>query len=256
MKLAPIGSTAAILVFGTIALAAAGSIPAHQAQASACRAAFTRARAQASEPQARSDASRREEECLVDANDGVLPFLSGIAGDAVDFPNAVQTYRDAAAALCGVLAEKTTDLEGPGLARTQCVAERESELGQLIDGYAAGGQLPNSITTSLTSCDEDFKAKKGGTDVAAWTTLATCASEGAKAKASAFVPKFADGDPLGTLSHSPEQVASTFTGAIGAGNGVCEALVATQKGSRDAARARCRAGVAANVVKAVVDRLR
>jgi len=256
MKPSALSSPAAILLFASVSLAGAGSIPAHQGQVTACRSAYTRARTAAADTQARSDAARREEECLVDADDGVLPLLSRVAGEAADVPNAVQTYRDAGGAFCGVLAEKSTDLEGPGLARMQCVAERESELAQLIDAYAAGGQLPSSVTTSLAACDDEFKTKQAGKDPGAWDTLASCATDGAKAKAAAFVPKFADGDPLGTLAHSPEQVAGTFASTIGAGNGMCDALASTQKGSRDLVRGRCRAAVAANVAKAVVVRLR
>jgi hypothetical protein len=256
MKASPFAQALAALCASSLASASFASIPAHQAQAGTCRAAFARERASATDPHARSDAARREEECLADADDGVLPLLARGAGESVDVPNAIQTYRDASAGFCGVLSEKGTDLEGPAQARTQCTANRESELAQLIDAYAQGGQAPSSVVTNLPICDEPFKGSHPGSDPAPWIALAACATDQVKTKSSLFVPRFADGDPLGTLSHSADQIASTFTTAINAGNGVCDALTATQPNARDLPRVRCRASIAANVAKAVVDRLR
>jgi hypothetical protein len=259
MKRALLTSPLAILLVGSMAYAGATSIPAHKAQASVCRSTFGRARLAAGDAQAHTDAARREEECLVEATDGALPLLSAasrVAGEDADVPNAVQTFRDASGAFCGVLAEKGADLEGPGAARTACVADRESELAQLIDAYAAGGQPEGIAPTGVPACDEPIKASRTSTDPAPWVALTACASEHVKAKAGDFVPKFADGDPLGTLAHTPEQVAGTFAAATQAGFGVCEVLAASQKKTRDAVRVRCRAAAAAYVAKAVTDRLR
>jgi hypothetical protein len=264
MKVWLLSPPLAIYLLGSVALAAATSIPAHKAQASVCRATYGRARAAKGDVQAHSDAARREEECLVEATDGVLPLLSNAsnaslasqgAGEDIDVPNAIQTSRDASSAFCDVLSEKSADIEGPGLARIACIADRESELAQLIDAYAVGGQPESIVATGVTRCDEPLKASRGN-DPSAWALLTACASEHVKAKAAEFVPKFADGDPLGTLAHTPEQIAGTFASVAHAGYGVCDVLTAGQKKAPDALRVRCKAAVAASVARAVVDRLR
>jgi len=243
----------ACLLLCPVVLAAFGSIPAHQAQARNCKAAYVRERAVATQTEGRTDAARREEECLADADDGVIPLLLRGTGESVDVPTAVQTYRDSSAGLCGVLAEKGSDIEGPAQARSQCTANREADLAQLVDSYALGGKAPSSVVTGVGPCDDAFKANHAGAH--AWATLASCASEQIEAKAALFVPKFADGDPLGALGHSEDQIASTFSVAINAGNGVCDVLIATQPSAKEPMREKCRASVAAAVAKAVLDRL-
>jgi len=249
----------ATLLLASAALAAS-STAGHQAQAAGCRAAAARARTAADE-RTRSEAAPREEECLVQADDGVLPTLARGAGESIDVPNAVQTHRDASSSLCAVLSEKGADIEGSGhpLARTQCVADRESELARLIDEYSAGGQPPSTVTTGLAACDEAFKAGKRNGEAAAWAALVPCAEGQVNAKVPSLVPKVADGDPLALLSHPPEQIAMSLHAAIAAGNGVCDVLVATQAGPaprKELLRVRCRAAVIADVAKAVSDRLR
>jgi hypothetical protein len=253
-------SLALAAMFAASAALAASSVPGHQGQAAGCRATAARAQASADE-RTRSEAAAREEECLVQANDGVIPTLARGAGESVDVPNAVQTHRDASASFCGVLAEKGANIEGSGhpLARAQCVADRESELARLIDEYAAGGQPPATVLTGLSTCDDAFKAGKSAGEAAAWAALVPCAEGQVNAKVPALVPKVADGDPLALLSHPPEQIAGSFHAAIIAGDGVCDALMATRGGKtpqRDLLGFRCRAAVIANVAKAVSDRLR
>jgi hypothetical protein len=243
-----------------VAALAASSIPGHQAEASSCRATSARARAAADE-RARSEAAPREEECLVQANDGVLPTLSRAAGASVDVPNAIQTHRDASASLCSVLSEKSAAIETSGhpFAKAQCVADRESELARLIDEYAVGGQPPGTVVTGFAACDDAFKAARASGGATAWTTLASCAEAQVNAKVPDLVPKVPDGDPLAVLGHPPEQIAMTLKAAMTAGNGVCDMLMATQAMAvpqKDMLRARCRAAVVANVAKAVSDRLR
>src|SRR5579871_272121 len=183
----------ATLLFSTAALAAS-SVAGHQGQAASCRAVAARARS-ASDAKARSEGAARAEECLVQANDSVIPTLERMAGDAVDVPNAIQTHRDASASLCAVLAEKSAEVEGSGhpLARAQCIADREAELARLIDEYAAGGQPPGSVTTGLPACDDAFKAGKSSGDAAAWAALVSCAEKQLDVKAADLVPKAADG---------------------------------------------------------------
>jgi hypothetical protein len=244
-----------------VAALAASSIAGHQAEAAGCRATSARARAAADE-RARSEAAPREEECLVQANDGVLPTLSRSAGESVDVPNAIQTHRDASASLCSVLAEKSAaaiETAGHPFAKAQCVADRESELARLIDEYAAGGQPPGTVVTGLASCDDAFKASRASGGATAWTALVSCAEDKVNAKVPDLVPKVPDGDPLAVLSHPPEQIAMTLHAAITGGNAVCDVLAATQAvpaPQKDLLRVRCRAAVVANVAKAVSDRLR
>jgi hypothetical protein len=245
-----------LILVPQLALAAASMLATHQGQAITCRGAFARARSSAADAHARSDAAMREEVCLVEADDGVLPVLSRSAGETTDVPNIVQTCRDASAAFCGVLAEKSVDLEGPALARMQCVADRESELARLIDEYAMGGQPPSSVLSGVPSCDDAFKASRSSGEGSAWANLASCTVNHVKGKAGAFVPKFADGDPLGTLAHTPEQVATTFGSAVTAVDSFCDVLASSQAAQREPMRLRCRAESAANVAKAVADRLR
>ncbi len=235
---------------------AALSVQGHQAQAANCRATAARAHASADE-RTRSEGAVREEECLVEATDGVLPTLSRAAGESVDVPNAVQTHRDASASLCSVLSEKSAQLEGAGhpFAKSQCIADRESELARLIDEYAAGGQPPGTVVTGLSTCDDAFKAARKTGEAAAWAALVTCGAEQVNAKVPALVPKVADGDPLALLSHPPEEIAMTFRAAIAAGNGVCDAIVAAPTPTGALLRVRCHAAVVANIAKAVSDRL-
>jgi hypothetical protein len=254
----PTLSLGAFLV-ASVALAAS-SVPAHQAQAAGCRATATRSLA-SSDLRTRSEAAAREEECLVEANDGVLPTLAHAAGESVDVPNAIQTHRDASGSFCSVLAEKSAELEGAGhpFAKAQCVADRESELARLIDEYAAGGQPPGTVVTGISTCDDAFKASKSSGEAAAWAALVSCGVDQVNAKVPSFQPKVASGDPLALLSHPPEQIAMTFRVAITAGNGVCDALLATQGPTtpqKELVRVRCKAEVVANVAKAVSDRLR
>src|SRR4051812_10347639 len=63
------------------AFAAAASIGAHQAQATACRASLVRV-PNSGDGRARIDAAVRSEECLVRANDGALPLLEQAASQA------------------------------------------------------------------------------------------------------------------------------------------------------------------------------
>jgi hypothetical protein len=245
---------ATLLATGALA---ASSVPGHQGQAAGCRSAAARGRA-SSDPRARSEAAVREEECLVQATDSVIPTLSRAAGESVDVPNAIQTHRDASASFCGVLAEKGAEIEGSGhpLAKAECVADRESELARLIDEYATGGQPPGAVITGYSTCDDAFKA--GKSSVESWTALASCAETQLAAMVPSLVPKVADGDPLAVLSHPPEQIAMTFRAAVMAGHGVCDALVATPAPAtpqRELLRLRCRAAVVANVGKAVGERL-
>jgi hypothetical protein len=241
----------AVIAVQQAALAAAPSIPAHQAQAATCRATFARASSAGSDVRTRVDAAARAEDCFVRANDAVIPLLSRGAGEGAEAPNVVQTYRDASGSLCGLLAERSVELEAPA-ARAQCVANRESELARLIDEYAPGGKAPHSILTGVVTCDDAFNAARASTDASAWSTLGTCAMGDVKTKARAFVPAVADGDPLGTLSHSPEQVAMLLDTSVAAGGAVCDLLAPTQA----LARARCRVAIAANMAKAVATALR
>jgi len=196
----------------------------------------------------------REEECLVSADDGVLALLEKNAGEDADVPNAVQTYRDASASFCGLLADKSAADKGSAdksadvdsaATRAVCVANRESELARLIDEHGTGGRAPSAVVTGVAACDGAFKTR----DEAAWSTLTECAIAHVKAKSAGFVSSAADGDPLATLSGSREHVAMLLGTSINAGNGVCDVLA--PKGGITVAR--CRASVATNIVKAVAD---
>jgi hypothetical protein len=244
----PLGAPSLLsaLIFAPlVALAAGPSLATHQMQSARCRAALMRGGPAGSNLPARLDAARRAEECLVQANDAAIPLLSRGAGEGGDVPNAVQTYRDASAALCGLLAEKEAETEAPA-ARAQCAANRESDLARLIDEYAAGGKPPSPVVTGIAACDDAFRSSRSA-DASAGTTLATCAVLHVKAKAASFVSKSAGGDPLGTLSRSEEEVAAMFGTSVSAGNGVCDVLVP----AAPAQRARCQAAVAASIARAV-----
>jgi hypothetical protein len=249
------------VVFVSSVAAAATSLPAHRAQAAACRAAFTRASAAAHDEAARNSAAVREEDCLVQADDAVLPALSRGPADAdeLDAPTATQTYRDASAGFCAVLTEKNGSLEAQrSLEHVQCVADRESELARLVDEYAAGGGGSTLILSGALSCDESLKAARAPGESGAWSTFEGCAAAQANAKVSAFVPKAAMGDPLAALGHTPEQIAMTLNKTFDAGRGVCEVLAATHANptQREQVRARCRAAAVANVSKAVAEHAR
>jgi hypothetical protein len=194
---------------------------------------------------ARLDAARRADECLVQANDAAIPLLSRSAGEGADVPTALQTYRDASAALCGLLAEKEAEAEAPA-ARAQCSANRESDLARLIDEYAAGAKPPAAVVTGITACDDAFHSSRSA-GASACEALATCAVLHVKAKAASFVFKSADGDPLGTLNRSEEEVAGIFATSVSSGNGVCGVLTPAAPGQR----ARCQASVAASIARAV-----
>jgi hypothetical protein len=232
----------ALVLLPHLAWAAGSSLGAHQAQAAACRSALARSASGRPDVGARILAATRAEECLVQADDSMLPLLSRAAGEDADVPNAVQTYRDASAAFCRLLAEKSGDADAPA-ARAQCAANRESELARLIDAYATGGKPPAAIATGIGECDGPFHAKRS--DPSAWEALTTCALDRVKAKADDLVPKSAEGDPLGTLGHTREHVTLLLGGSVSAGNGICDLFA-------PAVRARCHAEVAANVAKAVV----
>jgi hypothetical protein len=235
----------ALILAPVVALAAGPSIATHRMQSAACRAALMGGGAAGSNLRARLDAARRAEECLVQANDAAIPLLSRGAGEGVDAPNAVQTYRDASAALCGLLAEKEAQAEAPA-ARAQCAANRESDLARLIDEYAAGGKPPSAVVTGVTACDDAFRSSRSA-DASACAALATCAVLHVKAKAASFVSKSADGDPLGTLSRSEEEIVGIFATSVSSGNGVCSVLAPAAPGQR----ARCQAAVAASLARAV-----
>jgi hypothetical protein len=254
---------AVVLVSSTAA--AAATVPAHRAQAAACRAAFVRASAAAHDESGHTGASAREEDCLIQANDAVLPALSQAhaivveGSEELDAPTTTQTYRDASSGFCAVLTETSGSLDAPrSAARAQCTADRESELARLVDEYAAGGGGTTAITSGASSCDESLKAARSGGDSGPWTTFVGCATAQANAKVSAFVPKAADGDPLGALGHSPEQIAMTLSKTFDAGKAVCDVLASTHAGAteREQVRARCRAAAAANVSKAVAEHAR
>jgi hypothetical protein len=236
----------ALILAPVLALAAGPSNATHQVRATACRGGLVRSGPSRSNPQAELDAAMRAEACLVQANDAAIPLLSRGAGEEADVPNAVQTYRDASAALCGLLAEKVAEAEAPA-ARARCAANRESDLARLIDEYSTGGRPPGVIVTGVAACDDASKSSHGA-DASAWETLATCAVRHVKGKAGSFVSKSAEGDPLGTLSRSEEQVAAMFAASVLAGEGVCAVLVPTAPGLR----ARCQAAVAAHIAKAVM----
>jgi hypothetical protein len=254
------------VVLGSSVAAAAATVAAHRAQAAACRAAFLRASATARDEPGRAGALAREEDCLVQTNDALLPALSQAlsrtivdGSDELDAPTTTQTYRDASSGFCAVLTEKSGSLDAPRSAeRAQCTADRESELARLVDEYAAGGGGATAITSGTSSCDESLKAARSGGDFGPWTTFVGCATAQANAKVSAFVPKAADGDPLGALGHSPEQIAMTLSKTFDAGKAVCDVLAATHAGAteREPVRARCRAAAAANVSKAVAEHAR
>jgi hypothetical protein len=251
------------VVFASSVAAAATSVPAHRAQAAACRAAFSRASAGAHDEAARNSAAVREEDCLVQADDAVLPALSRprepADADELDAPTATQTYRDASAGFCAVLTEKNGSLEAQrSLEHVQCTADRESELARLVDEYAAGGGGSTMILSGALSCDESLRAARAPGDSGAWSTFEGCAAAQANAKVSAFVPKAATGDPLAALGHSPEQIAMTLNKTLDAGRGICEVLAATHANpaQREQVRARCRAAAVANVSKAVAEHAR
>ena len=229
-----------------LAVAAEPSNATHQVRSTACRAGLARGGAARSSPQAELDAVRRAEECLVQANDAAIPLLSRSAGEEADVPNAVQTYRDASGALCGLLAEKVAEAEAP-VARARCVASRESDLARLIDEYAAGGKPPSVIVTGVAACDDASKSSHGA-DASVWEALATCAVRHVKGKAASLVSKFAAGDPLGTLSRSEDQIAAMFAASVSAGKGVCDVLAPASPGLR----VRCEAAVAAHIARTVM----
>jgi hypothetical protein len=242
---------------------AATSVPAHRAQAAACRAAFARASAAAHDDAARTSAAAREEDCLVTADDAVLPSLASHApadaDEGMDAPTATQTYRDASAGFCAVLTEKNGSLEAQrSVDHVQCTADRESELARLVDEYAAGGGGATMILSGASSCDDSLKAAHAQSDSGPWTTFEGCATAQANAKVSALVPKAAMGDPLAALGHSPEQIAMTLNKTFDAGRGLCDVLASTHAGQtqREQVRARCRAAAVANVSKAVGEHTR
>jgi hypothetical protein len=255
------GNLVLAAVFVSSAAAAASTVPVHRTQAAACRAGFARASAAAHDEAARTQAAAREEDCLVQADDAVLPSLArGPAdSDELDAPTATQTYRDASAGFCAVLTEKNGSLEAQrSVEHVQCTADRESELARLVDEYAAGGGGATMILSGAASCDESLKAAHAPGDPGPWTTFEGCAAAQANAKVAALVPKAALGDPLAALGHSSEQIAMTLNKTFDAGRGVCEILAATHANpaQKEQVRARCRAAAVANVSKAVAEHTR
>jgi len=258
-RVRPLPLVLATVVVSSIAFAA--GIPAHLQQARACRAAYAQARATSHDEAARRQIAVREEDCLVAANDAVIPALAGHPAaddqDATDVPGTIQTYRDASSAFCAVLSKKSAATE-PGqraLELAECVAVREGELARLVDEYASGGGGAGVIASGTATCDEVLKTARGG-DAEAWSNFVGCATAQMSAKVAAFVPdKGALGDPLAAFGNTSEQVSLTLGRTMEAGKAVCDVLAATyaSPARRDAARLRCRAASAASVSKAVAD---